>query len=208
MLIKKLAGAQAKGKKCVVGIAGVHQGVGTTHTAIMVANYLTRYKKQNCVAIEMNESEDFLQLQCATSNLVGYEEDRQFGLMGVTYIRSETETGLIARLNEDYDCYIIDFGVLTQRNQNEFLRCDVKLAIGSLAEWKRHRFHSFVHANRQLHGFSNWKFCMVFGQDRDMAIDGRELKLLLHGVGYNPDPFILNSETVRLFHRLFEGTYR
>lgn len=39
-------------------------------------------------------------------------------------------------LNHGY-CYLLyDFGVLTETNYNEFLRCDRKIVIGSLAPWK------------------------------------------------------------------------
>ena len=39
-------------------------------------------------------------------------------------------------LNHGY-CYLLyDFGVLTEANYNEFLRCDRKIVIGSLAPWK------------------------------------------------------------------------
>ena len=72
-------------------------------------------------------------------------------------------------LNHGY-CYLLyDFGVLTETNYNEFLRCDRKIVIGSLAPWKEQLYHKFIQSTfiGQKSG-EDFYYLVLFGEGNDM----------------------------------------
>lgn len=203
MLIQNIVSGKRKSNKIVIGLIGTHKGVGVTHLGIMLSNYLSKHKGFRVAYLEMNREDDIKYL------LYALEEDmdklceaNHFSIFNTTYYKNVRDPELIEILNEDYEYFILDFGTDFNKNKNELLRCDVKLVIGSLTEWKRKYLVQFIDNKRELPSFSNWKYLIVFGQRKDLRIASSEFHIKLNQIGYEPDPFLLSKESKDLFQKL------
>lgn len=203
ILIRNIIRGRKKPDKIVIGLIGTHKGAGVTHTSIMLANYLSRCRGFKTAYLEMNEEDDIKHLLYAYENNGDkFYEKRKFKIYTTTYYRNVREKDLIEILNEEYEYFILDFGMDFNKNKSEFLRCDLKLVIGSLTEWKRHTLFWFVKSKKELPGFLYWKYLIVFAQKTDIKIASNELHLKLDSIGYEPDPLLLSKETKELFQKI------
>lgn len=203
MLIQNLVSGKRKSDKIVIGLIGTHKGVGVTHLGIMLSNYLSKHKGFRVAYLEMNMEDDIKYLLYAfESDMDKLCEVNQFSIFNTTYYKNVRDPELIKILNEDYEYFILDFGTDFNKNKNELLRCDVKLVIGSLTEWKRQYLVQFIDNKRELPSFSNWKYLIVFGQRKDLIIASSEFHIKLNRIGYEPDPFLLSKESKDLFQKL------
>lgn len=203
MLISNVVSGRSKNDKVVIGLIGTHKGVGVTHFGIMLSNYLSKHKRLKTAYLEMNEEDDIKYLLYAyESNMDKPKEVKEFNIFNTTYYKNVRDPEFIKILNERYEYFILDFGMDFNRNKNEFLRCDVKLVIGSTTEWKRDYLFRFIENKRELPSFPYWKYLIVFGQKKDLRIASSELHIKLNCVGYEPDPFLLSKETKELFQKI------
>lgn len=207
ILLRNIISGSVKTEKKVIGLIGTHKGAGVTHTSIMLASYLSKSKSYKVAYLEMCDEDDIKHLLYAWDDWDEPLEERQFCIYNTTYYRNVREPELIRILNEEYEYFILDFGTDFNKNKSEFLRCDLKLVIGSLTEWKRQKLFQFIENKKELPGFSNWKYLMVFGQMNDMRIASNELHIKLKSLGFEPDPFLISSKTKELFRKLIFPTY-
>lgn len=190
-------------KTIKIGILGTHSGVGVTHTAIMLCQYLSRNKRYTSVYLEVNKSNEIGYLYGAELGIESIAISQEpFEIRKTIFYNNLTLDELVTLYNQEYEYYILDLGVDHVNNQEEFLRCDIKILVGSLTEWKRHYTFKCINHNRQLPGFEHWIHLMVFGQVKDIKIACSEWGIRAYGIGYEPDPFVLNRNTKELFQKL------
>lgn len=201
MLMNHIISGRKKPDQFVIGLIGTHRSVGVTHTGIMIANYLSKWKGFRTAYLEMNDEDDMKHLWYAYEHRDSFSK-KEFQIYHTTYYRNVREPDLIKILNEDYEYFIMDFGADFSKNESEFLRCDIKLVIGSLTEWKRHFLAQFIENRLLLPGFAHCRYLIVFGQGKDMRMASRELHVHLDSIGYAPDPFLLNKENRTLFQKI------
>lgn len=206
MLVNRIMSGSKSPEKIVIGLMGTHKGVGVTHTGIMIANYLSKWKRYKTAYLEMSGEDDIKYLWHAYENGEMSSTKRDFQIYHTTYYKNVREQDLIKILNEDYKYFIMDFGAEFSKNEIEFLRCDIKLVLGSLAEWKRHFLFHFIQNKSLLPGFSQCKYLIVFGQDKDIRIASRELHVHLDAIGYTPDPFLLDKEDKILLQKIIHSS--
>lgn len=203
ILISNIVRGKKRTDKVVIGIVGTHTGVGVTHTGIMLSNYLSEHKSVKTAYLEMNEEDDFKHLlyayeRCTEETM----EQNHFHINHTTYYKNVRDSELVTIFNEDFEYLILDFGTEFNKNRSEFLRCDIKLVIGSLTEWKRHELFEFVEENSEMPGFVHWKYLIVFGQKRDLRIASHELHTKLEWIGFEPDPYVLSKESIKVFQKI------
>ena len=98
-------------------------------------------------------------------------------------------------LNHGY-CYLLyDFGVLTEANYNEFLRCDRKNVIGSLAPWKEQLYHKFIQSIfiGQKSG-EDFYYLVLFGEGNDMQAFRKKYHLSMAQIPFFKNPFHIEKE--------------
>ncbi|NLD49027.1 MAG: serine/threonine protein kinase, partial [Clostridiaceae bacterium] len=130
-----------------IAILGVSQGVGVTHTAIMLANFLcSRYKT---AILELNHSGAFKEI-CTIVEVVKNSDSKFFKYRGVDYYWNIDYQEFISRYKEDYEFLVLDCGSYQDMYEiNEFLRADVRIAIGHAIDWKINEIRSFHQATRK-----------------------------------------------------------
>lgn len=105
-------------------------GLGTTHVALTLANYVCSKLGMKTAYIELNTSNQI-------NNLVNNSENQVFCYKGIDFFPSASVTFLSEILQKNYRYFVLDIGVLNTYTTKEFLRCDKQFLIGSPCKWKR-----------------------------------------------------------------------
>lgn len=203
ILHKKLARLATHQGKLVIGIIGTHKGCGVTHLGILLANYLSEYAGCRTAFLECQPQKDIQYLQ---DYIFGETEDRQerevFKIHQVTFHNNIKDQEIAEILGDAYDCVILDLGTDFLRYKNEFLRCDKRIIVSSLAIWKRHELERFVKSTEHIKFSNQWIYAIPFGQSKDINKSVKDLKRKFYGVPYEPDPFMLSINTIQLLQKL------
>lgn len=125
-----------------IGIAGSGPSVGVTHFSLMTAAYLSGVLCRRTAVLEQNESGSFAQLEKIFRTGKRREKPvidgagQPFEIRGIFFYQK-------AERAEWYDCsergmeaMVIDFGALTQKNQDAFFRCSRCFLVGSVSGWQ------------------------------------------------------------------------
>ncbi|WP_145950130.1 ParA family protein [Paenibacillus sp. Y412MC10] len=191
----------------VIGMIGTGSGVGTTHSAVTLANYLSR--KGNKVAlIECNESEDFKYIELAYEGVKDESRSlltKSFEIHGVNYIKFDSaELDLIPLMQAEYNFIVLDLGSFDDtRYFEEFLRADIQIVVASGGEWKQRHLKKFFNANIEYEHQGKWNVLLplVDNQSRsDIESDLNREKI--YRLPYHPDAFVRNEETDAVFENI------
>lgn len=194
-LKKEIKQLKSRKEKYIIGIAGTESGVGTTHFAIMLAEFLTDIRGEKTALLELNQKRDFQKIQ----KLIKEEEQDFFSIQEVTYFKEVKEEKLVYLFNMDYHYFILDFGKDLEQYKNEFLRCDKKMIIGSLIEWKRNSLFCFIEKYQNIFGNEDWNYFITFGQKKEIKEVSRLIKRKLWAINYVASPYCLSREIMEIF---------
>lgn len=186
----------------VIGIIGTHRGAGVTHTAIMLANYLSETFKRKTAILECNNHRDFSYIQMEyeglTHRVLGVPK---FQINEVVYYKEVKDYEIANILSERYHYVILDLGTDMNENGNEFLRCNIKLVVSSLIEWKRPEFLSFLQNISHIPAKQSFEYLILFGHKEEMLEIKRKYHVSIHGIPYEPDPYLLSKESLKLLEK-------
>lgn len=203
ILHKKIARLSAHQGKLVIGILGTHKGCGVTHLGILLANYLSEYAGCRTAFLECSPQKDLQYLQ---DYIFGETEDgverEAFKIHHVTYHNNIKDQDIAEIIGDAYDCVILDLGTDFLRYKNEFLRCDKRIIVSSLAIWKRHELEGFIKSTSHIKFNNQWIYAIPFGQSRDINKAVKDYKRKIYGVPYEPDPFILSTHMIQKLQKL------
>ncbi len=200
-LLRSIYGLGEQSSRKMIGLIGTHSGVGVTHTGLLIAGFLGNVLGRKTALVEMNTHKDFEQIEEAYYGK-GEMTSRLFKMKHVFYYKNVKQWETTDILNEDYEYIIFDFGSDMKKSQDEFLRCDKKIVISSLSDWKRKYLVQFIQSNQDIKGYSSWMYLFIFGQKRDLLDLKREVKVRAKLMGYEPVPYMLSKETIGLFHSI------
>lgn len=189
--------------KLVIGILGTHKGCGVTHLGIMMANYLSNYMGYRTAFLECYPQNDIQHLQnyVYRDDFVAKEQE-EFKIRHVSYHRSVQEHTLPEVFGDAYDGVVLDLGSDFVRNKNEFLRCDKRIVVSSLAAWKHHELERFIKNSNYIKSSSQWLYMIPFGQKRDIKEASKDFHKEIYGIPYETDPFTISKSTLQLFQKL------
>jgi len=180
----------------IIAVTGTEKGVGTTHTSIMIANYLSRLNYQVAI-VEANESNDFVEIEASyegfdNSNMI---RSSLFNINGVKYIKNVEELNMAHHLAGNYSFIILDLGCFETTNwYDEFLRASITIVVGSGSEWKQKNVYRFF--REQIHhDQSKWKVCIPFANKQTVGDIKKKLpKRKVIGIPFNGDPYEESDE--------------
>lgn len=199
-----------------LGVIGAGRGVGVTHMVVWGANYLTGVKGETTAVLEWNDHRDFERMRqfcrgkilaeaAGRARIGNRTEGRQsaslFRILNVNYCGQADAVTLADCLLQDYCRILVDFGEMTEKNLAECARCDRKLVIGSLTEWKAGVFLEL--AGRSLEWDESWSLAAVFGSG-EMRKEWEKLfeKPCLQ-IPFSEDAYLIRWEDMEFFHALF-----
>lgn len=179
------------GGTAVIAVTGVNQGVGCTHTAIMIANYLAR-DNYPVLLIEANDSNDFVEIEAAYEGVVNPStlKNPTFTIHGVRYLKAVKELNLYQHLSGNYAFIILDLGSYSTTDwYEEFLRANISIVVGSGSDWKQKDILRFF--REQIHlDQSRWKLCVPMATKQTIGDIRKSLpKRKIHALPYQPDPY-------------------
>ena len=191
---------------------GCGRGVGTSHLAVALANYLTGVKRKKTALLEWNSHDDFQILErFAGKNgrreAAGQKKTERsrnksdrFRIMEVDYYKMADPSVLSFCLGRDYHYIILDYGEATESSLCECARCDRKILVGSLNEWKAEAFLEVLEqaGNRD----ESWKMAVASGGEDTR----REIEKLFHcrlqRLPASADAFRITREEIPCFEDL------
>lgn len=124
----------------VVALLGVAQGLGTTHTSLMISSYLSQIGSTAWVDFCPNSSV-FNRLSSLLDSQVGdvpiAEDHSAFAWKGVHYWKRPANGSITTLVGSVYEFVVLDLGVGRGEGAvDEFIQSDVSLLIASGAEWR------------------------------------------------------------------------
>lgn len=203
ILMKKLDRDRARGK-LVIGLIGTHSGAGVTHLGISLAAYFSEYQRRNTAYVECSSHNDLSNLQ---KNCTDISEDTCyqgfFTHRRVTFYKNRNLLNIPEIIGGQFECIILDMGTDIVKNKSEFLRCDKKIVVSSLAVWKRQELNKFILNTAHINNCEQWIYAIPFTTNKEIKEALKKQRKKLYAVPYEPDPFYLTKEVIQLFQRLF-----
>lgn len=188
-----------------IGIMGCDAGGGVTHLAIALCNYCCSKQRKKVAYLELHARNEISQLipESKLYSALRPQSTKQtqrnglldstscqgcFQFHGVDYYPHVSDSMIPALLNQGYDYLVLDIGSQKEADYSEFLRCDRKLVVGSVAPWKLWRYEEFF---RQFDNLQNlgegFHYLLQMGSWADASRFTKS-----HHISMIPIPFIKN----------------
>lgn len=202
-ICKKFSRVQNHKSKLIIGMLGTHKGAGVTHISILLANYLSEWLGKNTAFIEYYPQKEVQYLKNyfykKSEEVETYDP---FQVNCITYYSNVKEQAVAEIIGDQYECVVLDLGTDFNRCKNEFLRCDRKIIVSSLSIWKRHNLDLFLNDTSHIKLNNLWTYVIPFSREKEIKQASRTYHRDFYGVPYEPDPFALSADTIKLFQKL------
>lgn len=177
-----------------IGILGCDSGVGATHLAIAMCSYCASKRKKSCAYLELHNRNEISQL-VSEQALAASDEPIHFRLQGVDYYPAVKEDDIPPLLNLGYDYLIMDSGTPDEGAILEFLRCDRKLILGSLAPWKSWKYEAlFQKFKSSVNLREGFDYLVQTGTTQDILRFSRAHHIRMQSVPFINNPFSIGKE--------------
>jgi hypothetical protein len=192
--------------KSVIAVAGVEEGVGTTHASILLANYLAG-RGYSVKVIECSGNKEFVYIERAYEGKnVDTQRSDEFEINGVTYVKADSELDMAYHVTSEHSHIILDMGCYEQSEYTEeFHRAGKQFLVAPGGEWKQYTIKRFIQTNRSVDQ-SRWSFLIPLVDKQTISdIKGENEDISAFKLPFHPDPFRSQSDTDEEFDQLFEG---
>lgn len=201
ILFKKLAGTQRGMGREVVGLIGTHHGVGVTYTGLMLAFYMGEELGKRTAFVECNDHHDMALIQSAYE--WSGEEANSFSFHRITCYKEVSPLRLSELFAEDYECFILDFGIDLITGREEFLRCGTKIVVGGNSHWDRIKLSGFFNAAKTIHGSASWLYFIPQANSKTVSRIKSEVMCNVWPVPSEREPALPSGDIIRFFDRFF-----
>ncbi len=184
---------------------GCGRGVGTSHLAVALANYLTGVKRKKTALLEWNSHGDFQILERFTGQNGRKQEKKQekmnsFCIMEVDYYKMADPAVLSWCLSREYQYIIMDYGEAAEKNLHECARCDRKILVGSLCEWKVEAFLEILEKTEKRD--KSWKIAVFSGGEDTRREVETMFRCRLQRIPASVDAFRITRQEITCFETL------
>jgi hypothetical protein len=173
-----------------IAVCGMEHGIGTTHFALALSNFLCSKFRKRTAYVELNRS-----------NQIHAEMFRFMDI--VCYPRAIAED-LSRILAERYTYVILDLGVLTPDTSRDFYRCDLKFIIGSVSPWNTDRFLEVLESLLYHANVSQEHILIMgnLGSKENLKAFERLSRLPVCAIPVLPNPFQLTTANCTFFQEM------
>lgn len=186
-------------KTRLTGIAGIGRSVGCTHFSIMLLNYLAGFGRRRAALLEWNRSGDFEKLEKVCTGAV--REKKPYRVLDADYFKNAGPEEMARVLQGGYEDILVDFGVLTEENRAEFLRCEKQFLVGSFSEWQQEGFREYAMEKGRT-GKVSWQYLAVFGSEETRKEFKRRYGIFAERIPFSADAFSVTEECGKFFRKL------
>lgn len=127
--------SMARIEQRTIGVIGVAPGMGVTHLVIALADYSVSCRRRKTAVVELSGNH-------AIEKLTGTREPFEWNR--IMFYPDFPKSRVAELRNGDYEVVIFDMGSCYYSVRTEFLYCDRKLVLGSLAPWRKADYYNFV----------------------------------------------------------------
>ena len=196
-----------------IGIAGSGPSVGVTHFSLMTAAYLSGVLCRRTAVLEQNESGSFAQLEKIFRTGKRREKPvidgagQPFEIRGIFFYQK-------AERAEWYDCsergmeaMVIDFGALTQKNQDAFFRCSRCFLVGSVSAkalidsgYKPKKTLVFAALAAEKQKWKKWcEYFVSFGEEEAVKMAEQYLDIRIRRIPLQKNALMVTGESMTFF---------
>lgn len=197
--------------RTTVGITGLGAGTGVTHLAVSLCSYCASKLGKRTAYAELHARNEIASVCPKTEHSSEPEPAAShFQLHGTDYYPGVDGRLIPTLLNQGYDYLIFDSGNFAETDLSEFLRCDRKLILGSLAPWKSGKIREFfdlLESNDIYLGESLY-YLMQTGSRKDLLYFSKSCHIPIQYVQPVPfikDPFCIEKEQFPFLQKLLTG---
>lgn len=171
----------------MVGIAGSEHRIGTTHAAILLANFLRR-KGFMIALLEMNDSGAFGQIQD------GFEEkefdEGYFKLNGIDFYKNADIRKLAQIMEKSYNFILLDFGEYESCDLVTLHKCTEKIIISGSKPWEIESVNN-IFAMEEQEVIKDYIFYFNFSLDKEQDDIKKGMSIIknVHFLDLNNDLF-------------------
>lgn len=183
----------------IIGIAGAGTGVGCTHFAVMLLNYLAGFQRRRAALLEFNRSGDLERLEKICTGTI--REEKPCRILEADYYKNAALTDLELALRKKYNDILIDFGDVKHEDLGEFWRCEKQFVVGSFSEWQQDDFREFE-TEKRSEGRKSWTSLAVFGSEETRREFARRYRINTERIPFSADAFAVTEECGAFFDKL------
>lgn len=187
---------QKESKK--IALVGTKKGVGVTHVAILLAEFLNETVGANVAVIEMNHHGHMEKMEW---EIFGYSRS-VFSFHGVDYYKEMEYEKIGEVVQNSYEYLILDFGVQKKKNQEQIEQCDEKILIGSLNLWEWQEYIQAVYHLRKIFSGQKMNYVINFGNEKMANRMRKVLKEKIWCLGYQAIEMPVSEKIEEFFHTL------
>lgn len=181
-----------------IGFIGTHHGTGVTHSSLMLSFYLGEYQNRRTALLECNQHRDLGLIQDAYE--WSREEGNSFSYHNITCFREASANSISHVLNNDFERYVLDFGIDLNANREEFLRCGTKIVVASQSTWGIQRLNQFIERSQTIRGNENWLYLIPFASSKGIKELQSQWKRDFYSVPFQADPTFISRQVNRFFY--------
>jgi eukaryotic-like serine/threonine-protein kinase len=178
----------------IVAVTGVYSGAGTTHTALMIANYLA-YRNTKVAIVEANDSQDFARIESVYDGLKEPEyRSGKFVIHDIDYYKFDPRADLVSLLLEAYTYIVLDIGCYIENKWfEEFVRAHHQIVVASGSEWRQHELIKF-HKSYPYTVQNRCIYAIPFAQEQTIKDIQRDITTSqVISIPCHSDPFAMNQ---------------
>lgn len=192
----------SNGRSKIIAVAGVHSGVGVTHSVLLIANYLRRQKLKVAV-VELNGSRHLTRIEQAYEG-IGFDSmtTETFKIKQVTYFKNIHKNQLIELYKLNYEVIILDMGVGLSDYAEDYQMADLSLSIGQTSDWKRDELTEFFIGRQQWIG-QRTRWLLPFATKGEVKEFSRNHEQKAYGLDFIHDPFVKSKVIDQQLEKLF-----
>ncbi len=188
-----------------IGIIGAGRGTGVTHLAVWTANYLAGVHRKRVAVLEWNDHGDFAAIGkfCSMSGSGGRHEGGTkgpFRILDVDYYAAADAAVMAVCLNGNYEYIIVDYGVMTGAAVCDCARCDKKIIVGSLSEWRAEAF--LEAAGMDTERDKSWSCAAAFGSEETRKEWEKAFRRKCLRIPASEDAFAVTRADMEFFKKL------
>lgn len=184
------------------GIMGVEHGIGTTHTAMMLATYLAKDTTKSVALVEINNSNNMRDLaewvtgeKIETNNYPLGNIDIYFGVDYLTFT---------AMYKDNYDYVVVDFGCYNKKREviKEYIRIKNKFIVASGIDWNLPTLEDFYEDFIVDRSHTAVYLIPYLNDEMLIPIERIVKPNKVKGIPFNLNPFELSNETEAFLQEL------
>ena len=196
--------------RTTIGIVGCCPGSGVTHLAVAISCFCSSKLRKKTAFLELHERNE---ISCLFSDDNPFSNENISSRGGqIAFCNKEQTDAVIHRgcvdyypnvacehvpmlLNRGYEYLILDLGSSPEAKKSEFLRCDIKLVLGSLAPWKIPYYKNFM--KEYCFGDQNGPCILYFvqsGSRKTTALFSKEYHISMQSIPFIKNPFQIEKE--------------